>query len=82
MDHKIQGTSVANLARFPEVFERTLPRLQQYCTCELPPSSISVHQCDLGSILDLLHTIMVATANYMYFVSNFGDNGVTDHAFW
>ncbi|TFK84127.1 hypothetical protein K466DRAFT_602278 [Polyporus arcularius HHB13444] len=34
------------------------------------------------AILDLLHTAMVATANYMYFVNNFGDGKVTDNAFW
>ncbi|RPD78565.1 hypothetical protein L226DRAFT_457558 [Lentinus tigrinus ALCF2SS1-7] len=33
------------------------------------------------NVLDLLHTIMVATANYMYFVSNFGESDVTDNAF-
>ncbi|RPD54052.1 hypothetical protein L227DRAFT_512303 [Lentinus tigrinus ALCF2SS1-6] len=32
-------------------------------------------------VLDLLHTFMVATANYMYFVSNFGESDVTDNAF-
>ncbi|KAI9059145.1 hypothetical protein FKP32DRAFT_1580453 [Trametes sanguinea] len=32
------------------------------------------------SLLDLLHSAMIAVANYMYFVSNFGRGDITDHA--
>ncbi|KAI0373514.1 hypothetical protein BV20DRAFT_1049916 [Pilatotrama ljubarskyi] len=34
------------------------------------------------SVLDLLHSAMIAAANYMYFVSNFGDAEITDRVFW
>ncbi|KAI0778797.1 hypothetical protein BD413DRAFT_609365 [Trametes elegans] len=33
-------------------------------------------------VLDLLHSAMIAAANYMYLVSNFGEEDVTDHVFW
>ncbi|KAI0666640.1 hypothetical protein C8Q78DRAFT_440094 [Trametes maxima] len=33
-------------------------------------------------LLDLLHSAMVATSNYMYCVSNFGQEDITDHVFW
>ncbi|KAI0744961.1 hypothetical protein C8Q76DRAFT_17083 [Earliella scabrosa] len=33
-------------------------------------------------LLDFVHTCMIATALYLYFVSNFGDTNVTDQAFW
>ncbi|KAI0328383.1 hypothetical protein GY45DRAFT_1338172 [Cubamyces sp. BRFM 1775] len=33
-------------------------------------------------ILDLLHSVMIAAANYMYFVNNFGTGDITDHVFW
>ncbi|KAI9057749.1 hypothetical protein FKP32DRAFT_1597969 [Trametes sanguinea] len=32
--------------------------------------------------LDLLHSAMIAAANYMYFVSHFGEDDVTDRVFW
>ncbi|KAI0354577.1 hypothetical protein OH77DRAFT_468694 [Trametes cingulata] len=32
--------------------------------------------------LDLLHSVMIAAANYMYFVNHFGEDDVTDHVFW
>ncbi|KAI0368832.1 hypothetical protein BV20DRAFT_426062 [Pilatotrama ljubarskyi] len=32
--------------------------------------------------LDLLHSAMIAAANYMYFVNHFGEEDVTDHVFW
>ncbi|KAI0640035.1 hypothetical protein C8Q77DRAFT_103279 [Trametes polyzona] len=32
--------------------------------------------------LDLLHSAMIAAANYMYFVSHFGQEDVTDYVFW
>ncbi|EIW64122.1 uncharacterized protein TRAVEDRAFT_41537 [Trametes versicolor FP-101664 SS1] len=33
-------------------------------------------------VLDFLHSIMIAAANYMYFVSHFGEDDVTDQVFW
>ncbi|KAI0779880.1 hypothetical protein C8Q74DRAFT_722519 [Fomes fomentarius] len=33
-------------------------------------------------LLDFLHTTMVITACYMYFVDHFGEQDVTDQAFW
>ncbi|KAI0768815.1 hypothetical protein BD413DRAFT_614302 [Trametes elegans] len=33
-------------------------------------------------LLDLLHSIMIAAANYMYCVDNFGQRDITDHVFW
>ncbi|KAH9897781.1 hypothetical protein C8Q73DRAFT_663679 [Cubamyces lactineus] len=32
--------------------------------------------------LDMLHSAMIAAANYMYFVSHFGEEDVTDRVFW
>ncbi len=34
------------------------------------------------SILDLLHSAMIAAASYMYFVNHFGEMDVTDQVFW
>ena len=36
----------------------------------------------LRSFLDMLHSAMIAAANYMYFVSHFGEEDVTDRVFW
>ncbi|KAI0633820.1 hypothetical protein C8Q77DRAFT_1218072 [Trametes polyzona] len=33
-------------------------------------------------ILDFLHSVMIAAANYMYFVTNFGNSDITDRVFW
>ncbi|KAI0736374.1 hypothetical protein C8Q72DRAFT_252161 [Fomitopsis betulina] len=33
-------------------------------------------------ILDLLHTAMLWTADYMYFVKGFGNMNITNHVFW
>ena len=33
-------------------------------------------------MLDLLHTAMLWTADYMYFVAGFGNMNITDHVFW
>ncbi|KAL1945721.1 hypothetical protein VTO73DRAFT_1723 [Trametes versicolor] len=33
-------------------------------------------------LLDFLHSVMIAAANYMYFVDNFGNTEITDRVFW
>ncbi|KAH9931185.1 uncharacterized protein BXZ73DRAFT_101766 [Epithele typhae] len=35
-----------------------------------------------SSVLDLVHTVMIAVAAYTYFVDNFGNENITDRAFW
>ena len=35
-----------------------------------------------ASILDMLHSAMIAAASYTYFVSHFGEMDVTDRVFW
>lgn len=33
-------------------------------------------------LLDMLHTAMLWTADYMYFVAGFGNMNITDHVYW
>lgn len=85
----LEGQAYDEVAReFDCSYFATVPAAQSDLSGPIRFVSVAGSRAGIGvmlsdrSLLDFLHTTMVITACYTYFVDHFGEQDVTDQAFW